>query len=226
MYHRSDHIQPNLITIYSMTDKKLIVVVGATGIQGGSVLNTFLKNPSWKVRALTRSTSSAKAKGLQDRGAEVVEANLNDADSLKKAFQGANAVFGVTDFWTIFSDQSLPAKLKPGQALIEAAAELEEQQGKNIFDAAATISTIERLVFSTLANVKKLSGGKYTKAIHCDSKALAAEYGQQTYPELWSKTSLIQLGYYLTNMKEHLWTAPKKVSLRLTSDQVKMSTCH
>ncbi|KAF4502533.1 nitrogen metabolic regulation nmr [Fusarium agapanthi] len=69
---------------------KLIVILGATGNQGGSVAEVFLSEPGWKVRALTRNTSTAKAKALSSKGAEVVRADLDDPSSLKAAFEGAH----------------------------------------------------------------------------------------------------------------------------------------
>lgn len=66
---------------------KLIAIVGASGAQGGGVANILLKTPGWKVRAITRNSSSDKAKDLAARGAEVVQANLDDEESLVKAFE-------------------------------------------------------------------------------------------------------------------------------------------
>ena len=59
-----------------MSTKKIITVLGATGAQGGSVVNTFLNNPKlnaeWTVRAITRNPSKAQAQELREKGAEVV----------------------------------------------------------------------------------------------------------------------------------------------------------
>lgn len=66
---------------------KTIAVVGATGAQGGSVTRAFLKLDGWKVRAITRNTSSDGAKKLASEGAEVVAANSDDEASLVKAFE-------------------------------------------------------------------------------------------------------------------------------------------
>jgi nucleoside-diphosphate-sugar epimerase len=53
----------------------------------GSVLDAALKAGSYNVRAITRNTSSDKAKALSARGAEVVAADLNNESSLIKAFE-------------------------------------------------------------------------------------------------------------------------------------------
>lgn len=66
---------------------KLIVVIGATGVQGGSVISALLKNPEYKIRAVTRNASSEAAKKLAAEGVEVVTANSDDVSSLKAAFE-------------------------------------------------------------------------------------------------------------------------------------------
>jgi len=47
----------------------------------------------------------------------MVQGDLNDIDSLNLAFQGANVIFGVTDFWQPFLEQANYAKLKAGQTI-------------------------------------------------------------------------------------------------------------
>lgn len=71
-----------------------IAVVGATGRQGGQVVRHLLDD-GWRVRALTRTPDSKRAARLRDQGAEVVRADLDDADSLDAAFARAYGVFNV-----------------------------------------------------------------------------------------------------------------------------------
>jgi uncharacterized protein YbjT (DUF2867 family) len=56
--------------------KQVIVVFGATGKQGGSVVKSLLKDPKsaskFHVRAVTRDTAKESAKALETLGAEVV----------------------------------------------------------------------------------------------------------------------------------------------------------
>ena len=74
---------------------KTIAVCGATGGQGGSVARILLKRGEWKVRAITRNVESRGAKALAAQGAEVVAANLDDEESLVKAFEVRDlAIFG------------------------------------------------------------------------------------------------------------------------------------
>lgn len=59
-----------------MAGKRIITVFGATGAQGGSVADIFLRDPKlkpdWVVRAVTRDTTKESSKKLQSQGAEVV----------------------------------------------------------------------------------------------------------------------------------------------------------
>jgi uncharacterized protein YbjT (DUF2867 family) len=65
----------------------IITVIGATGVQGGSVVDAALKSGTYKVRAITRKINSDKAKALAARGVELAIADLNDEESLIKAFE-------------------------------------------------------------------------------------------------------------------------------------------
>jgi hypothetical protein len=194
-----------------MSSPKLIVVLGATGNQGGSVIKSFLTDQTWRIRALTRNISSAKAKSLQAQGVEVVQADLDSPASLEAAFQGASAIFSVTDFWNAFGSAAASTEHQ-GLRTSRLAYLYELQQGKNVFDAAAKIATLERFIFSSLSDASKWSGGKYRHVLHFEAKAHAAEYGRETYPGLWEKTSVIQVGWYLSNFLGPL-LRPKKVSI-------------
>ncbi|KAI9284629.1 hypothetical protein BC943DRAFT_360976 [Umbelopsis sp. AD052] len=191
---------------------KLIVVFGGTGRQGGSVINAFLKDPTWKIRTITRNVSKPQSIALQEKGVEVVQGDLNDGDSLMAAVQGANVVFGVTDFWEPFFSPATKEKLAPGQLINEYCYDIEIQQGKNIVNAVATIAdtTLDLFVWSNLAHVKKWSKGKYTWVYHFDSKAEIYEYVKTSIPKLAKKTSSVQLGNFAENWITVPITAPQK----------------
>jgi NAD(P)-dependent dehydrogenase (short-subunit alcohol dehydrogenase family) len=190
---------------------KLLVVIGATGNQGGSVVETFLKEPGWTIRGLTRNVNSDAARTLKERGVEMVSANLDDIYSLRAAFQDAHTIFSVLDFWTGYRNPANHSMLAPGQTMMEWAHDYEMQQGKNVFAAAAQVDGLERLIFSALPYATKWSGGKYTHVYHFDSEARAVEYARAQYPDLVKKTSLIQIGMYLSNMLLMPHYQPKKV---------------
>ena len=88
-----------------MADKKIIAVIGSTGTQGGGLVRAILADPNggFAVRAITRDPNKDSAKALAAKGAEVVSANLDEVESLKKAFAGAHGVYAVTNFWEHFS---------------------------------------------------------------------------------------------------------------------------
>ncbi|EXJ79100.1 hypothetical protein A1O3_08601 [Capronia epimyces CBS 606.96] len=192
------------------SNSKLLVVIGATGTQGGSVVETFLQEPGWTIRGLTRNPGSAAAQALQARGVEMVAADVDDVASLLAAFAGAHTIFSMTDFWTGFFNPANQAKLAPGQTLMEWAHDYELQQGKNILAAANQTPGLQRLIYSALSYASKWSRGKYTHVYHYDAEGRAVDYATSHYPELMEKTSVIQIGMYLTNT---LWMShyqPKK----------------
>ena len=90
-----------------MNEKKIIAVVGATGAQGGGLVRAIMSDKSggFTVRAITRKVNSEKALALAKLGAEVVAADLDDLESLNKAFAGAYGAFCVTNFWEHFSPE-------------------------------------------------------------------------------------------------------------------------
>jgi uncharacterized protein YbjT (DUF2867 family) len=88
-----------------MAEKKIIVVFGATGAQGGGLARAILRDPQggFAARAVTRHADSEKARELARMGAEVVTADIDDPESMKKAFAGAYGAYCVTFFWAHFS---------------------------------------------------------------------------------------------------------------------------
>jgi len=75
--------------------KLVVVVVGATGKQGGAVAKNLLER-GHEVRALTRNPDSVKARELASAGATIVHASLEDTAALTKALAGATSLFAVT----------------------------------------------------------------------------------------------------------------------------------
>lgn len=180
------------------TAKKLIVVVGATGNQGSSVVKHFLTLPTWRVRAVTRDLSSPAAQSLASQGAEVVQADLSDISSLSTAFESAKAIFVNTDFWGFYRSSTAITD-EERERLGEASLEQEVERGKNAAIAAAALPSLEIFVYSALGPMKKASKGKYYRSHHWDSKATIVEYIENEQKALAKKTSFIYLGAYATN---------------------------
>lgn len=151
-----------------MADKKTIAVLGSTGSQGGGLCRAILADAAggFACRAITRDPAKDKAKELASKGAEVVQADLDDVESLKKAFAGAYGVYAVTNFWEHFSGEK------------------EKAQAKNIAEAAKAAG-VKHVVWSTLEDTRKLMAAddkrmpmlqeKY-RVPHFDAKAEADSY--------------------------------------------------
>ena len=90
-----------------MTDRKIIAVTGATGAQGGGLARAILADADspFHVRALTRDPDSARARALAEQGAEIVAADVDDAASLARAFEGAYGAYCVTFYWAHMSPE-------------------------------------------------------------------------------------------------------------------------
>ena len=103
-----------------MSDKKVIAVLGATGAQGGGLVRAIQNDSEggFQARALTRNVDSEKAQALAALGAEVVAADVDDAESLRQAFEGAYGAYCVTFFWEHFSPDKERAQVR---AMAEAA---------------------------------------------------------------------------------------------------------
>jgi NmrA-like family protein len=172
---------------------KLVSVIGATGIQGGSVVNALLKDKNYSVRAITRNAHGESAKALTTQGVEVVQVDINNLDSLISAFKGSYAIYGLSDFFEPF------AKHGPQKAI-----EIESEQGINIAKAAAATQTLQHFIWSTLPNLFKISNGKYLVP-HFKSKNIVDDY-IRSQPELLAKTTFFWVTFYTQNLNYPMYT--------------------
>lgn len=100
----------------------MIVVCGATGQQGGAVIEALLASGHSSIRGLTRDVSSTKSQDLRARHIDMVKADLADVESLAAAFDGAQAVFALTQPWTSDYKKASPrAEVEQGLAIVAAA---------------------------------------------------------------------------------------------------------
>lgn len=198
-------------------DTKLVVVIGATGNQGGSVARRFLAEPAtFSVRGLTRDPGSPASQALAALGAEMVRADLADPAALARALGGASLVFSVTDYWGPFAapDTSRRNAEALGLASVrEYAYHLELRLGRNVADAAAaTVGSLadNGLVCSTLSHAGRCSGGRWGRVYHHDAKAdVFPYYVRERHPRLAAKMSCVQTGYFMTSHQilPDLWFA-------------------
>jgi len=164
----------------SAHEKPLIAIAGATSKQGRSVAATLLQSQRFRVRALTRKKDSPEALRLEEGGAEIVAVplELGRQKDLVAAFEGADGAFLMT-----------PPIAPP--ATIEAAL------GRQLADAAVEAG-VGHIVFSTLEDVDKITGGtKY--APHFTDKARVADYIRG----LQISHSFVMLAFFYTNLLEY-----------------------
>src|SRR5467141_2237195 len=115
---------------------KLIAVIGATGHQGGGVVRALQARGRFKVRALTRNPDKHR-----ELAEEVVEADLDQPETLNAAFERAHGVFLVTNFWA----HGGADELKQATAAIRAAKD----------------AGVKHFIWSTLPDVEAIGGGKF-----------------------------------------------------------------
>jgi len=160
--------------------KKLLVIFGATGNQGGSVANFVLDDPKlsaqYSVRAVTRSASNPKAQSLKSKGAEIVEADLDNASSLPAALAGAHTVFAMTT--TSLTRDTKIKETKQAKALCS-----------ELFTARA-----QYLIWSTLPNVAAITNGKLN-VNHFDTKVEIEQYIRS----LPIKSAFYAPGFFMQN---------------------------
>jgi len=180
-----------------MSEKRVIAVVGATGAQGGGLVRAILNDAGggFAARALTRDVSSEKARELARMGAEVVAADVDDPESLKRALAGAHGAFCVTFYWAHFS---------PEKEIAHAGA----------MARAAKDAGVRHVIWSTLEDTRRwvpLSDdrmptlmGKY-KVPHFDAKGEA----NHLFTDLGLPTTFLLTSFYWDNFI-YFGSGPKK----------------
>ncbi|MGC4792354.1 NmrA/HSCARG family protein [Micromonospora sp. DT178] len=103
-----------------MTERKTILVTGATGNQGGATAHRLLEY-GWQVRALVRDRAKPAARLLEEQGATLVEGDMDDATSLRAAMRGVHGVFSVQAL--ALSPDALAAEIRQGKTVADAARE-------------------------------------------------------------------------------------------------------
>ncbi|RJE23807.1 NmrA-like family [Aspergillus sclerotialis] len=140
----------------------LLVVLGATGNQGSSVVNAVITDPElskqYKVRTVTRDTSKPAAMAMKEEGVEVVQGDFDHEETIHASLQDAHTVFLMTNT-TIGHPQGRT---------------LEVRQGKAVADAAVSAGA-QYIIYSTQYSAAEISGGKYP-VDHFDMKYEVDQY--------------------------------------------------
>jgi uncharacterized protein YbjT (DUF2867 family) len=178
-----------LIT-FAIMSKSLLAVFGATGNQGNSTARFVLSDPElsqrYAVRAVSRDICSPKMQDLQSRGAELVQADLDDPATLPAALRGAEYLFFMTN--TDYQGNSR---------------EIETRQAKDICSAALK-EGIKYIIFSSMSHPFKISNGRLKNVEHFDDKAEIEEYIRS----LPVKSAFFAPGSFMQNFTTHLKPRP------------------
>jgi uncharacterized protein YbjT (DUF2867 family) len=117
--------------------ERVVLVLGATGKQGGAVARSLLDR-GFQVRALTRDPHKPEVQALDEQGAEVVQGGMDDRSAMDRALEGAYGVFSMQNFWETGYDR-------------------EVQQGKTVADAAKAAG-VEHFVYSSVGSAHRQTG--------------------------------------------------------------------
>jgi len=172
--------------------KKLITVLGATGAQGGSVVDALLPL-GFQVRGLTRQAlDSGAATALKAKGVEVVQYDMakSGLDETIKALASSYGAFFVTQFW---DKDSMGKEVEIGKKLVDA----------------AKAAQVSHIVWSALPHVEKFSHGKL-HVPHCTDKAKVEDYIrhlQSQSPRPFKTATYSSAPFYYQNFAIHM--APK-----------------
>ncbi len=136
-------------------EKRLILVTGATGNQGGAVLR-HLREKGFAIRALARNPDKPEARALLDQtGVEIARGDYDDKASLLRALEEVHGVFSV-------------------QTPFEGGPEAEVRHGIALIDAAHA-SEVSHFVYSSVGSADQKTG-----IPHFDSKWKIEEHLRRT----------------------------------------------
>ena len=169
----------NVHEIKEEINKPLITIVGILGKQGRSVAKTLLETGQYRVRGITRRMDSVEAISLVEKGAELVSIplDLGYKKDFVEAFRGSYGIFMMTP------------NIAPPQTH-------EFALGKELADAAVE-GGVQHLIFSSLENVHKITGGEKF-APHFTDKARVEDYIRT----LTITSSFIYMSFFYTNLME------------------------
>lgn len=150
--------------------KRKVLVSGATGQQGGSVMKALLQ-AGHVVTGITRNTDAQKAKSLEAAGATMISVDFTNHDLLVDAMRQVDTVFSMTT---------------PFEAGIEA----EIEQGKTMAHA-AELAGVDHFIYSSVADADR-----HTHIPHFDSKFEVEKY----LAGLKLNTTIVAPTYFMDNL--------------------------
>ncbi|KAI0855528.1 putative cinnamoyl-CoA reductase [Xylaria cubensis] len=157
-----------------MPDRRVIVVIGATSLQGSGVVSALIEDSKaqWAIRGVTRNTSSPWAEkfvseyeAAKDR-VSLISGDIYSAESMRAALSGAYGVF-------LNTNQTVH-----GRTLVKPEEQRQEvEQGRIVIDAAKHCG-VKHFVMSSLPNMARASGGRFTDIYHMDLKYEVEQYAR------------------------------------------------
>ncbi|MEV6948875.1 NmrA/HSCARG family protein [Streptomyces sp. NPDC051172] len=157
-----------------MSNRRTILVTGATGLQGGATARALLHR-GHPVRALVRTPDSPAALELAARGAELVRGDLDDPRSLRRAMTDVDGVFSVQTFMT---DAGVGGEVRQGRALAQAAAD----------------TGVPHVVYSSVGGAERSSG-----VPHFESKRAV----ERRLEELGVPHTVLRPTFFMDNFAAH-----------------------
>lgn len=176
----------------SSSEPRVIVVLGATGHQGGGVIRALLKSKSWIVRAGTRDPGSPKAQKLlaeersDDGRLELVAAHVYDIETLRKALAGAHGVFAIT------------SESHPDKEIVDEDEMQHEIEAGRIIVRAAKECNVQHFVFSSLPDMMQTTSGQFPKLYHMNNKHAVEEISKKELP---GRVTCLIPGFFYTNLQ-------------------------
>ncbi|KAI0869190.1 putative cinnamoyl-CoA reductase [Hypoxylon argillaceum] len=157
-----------------MSARRVIVIIGATSYQGSGVVSALIEDSKtqWTIRGVTRDTSSpwaekfvSKYEAARDR-VSLISGDIYSVESMRVALSGAYGVF-------LNTNQTVH-----GRILVKPEEQRQEvEQGRIIIDAAKHCG-VTHFVISSLPDMKKASGGRFTDIYHMDQKYEVEQYAR------------------------------------------------
>lgn len=172
-------------------NRPTIVVLGATGHQGGGVVRALLQSTKWHVRAGTRDPESPKAQKLMaeaqtaDARLELVTVHPYDVESLRRAFLGAHGVFALT------------SEVHPDKTLTREDEMTHEVDAGRCMVLAARERGVRHFVFSSLPDMARTTGGRFPKLYHMNNKHAVEVFARE---QLQQRVTCLIPGFFYTNL--------------------------
>ncbi|MGW7081738.1 NmrA/HSCARG family protein [Streptomyces sp. NPDC054866] len=156
----------------TLSDNKIILVVGATGNQGGATARELLSR-GWTVHALVRNPDKPEARAIEEQGAVLVQGDLDDVESLRRVMAGVHGVFSVQAL--AYEPETLADEVRQGRTVADVAKE----------------SGVAHLVYSSVDGAERGSG-----IDHFESKAEIEKHIQS----LDIPTTILRPVFFMNNL--------------------------